>query len=174
MSSIRSAIHAIEKEISTSESRLAQLEFALKALKSFGEHSEPVAKAPTAKKRAVATVGAVEVAAGADGEAVPVAVEEEAVAEAPKKKKKRGRKSGAEASSFPSTGSEFFFSILGERRKTMNDLVEGAARKLEVADEAGLKILRARITSWLYPGIKAGKIVAAGDKDKLKAYKRAA
>jgi hypothetical protein len=56
----------------------------------------------------------------------------------------------------------------------MNDLVEGAARKLEVADDASMKILRARLTSWLYPAIKSGKIVAAGDKDKLKAYKRAA
>jgi hypothetical protein len=85
MSSIRSAIHAIEKEIATSESRLAQLELALKALKPFGEHSEPVAKAPAIRRRAVAPAAEVV----ADGEADPVAVEADSAAEAPRKKNRQ-------------------------------------------------------------------------------------
>jgi hypothetical protein len=171
MTAIRSAIHAIEAEIATSQARIVQLEAALKSLKPLGDHVEPTpktAKSAKARQAAAQEVAAVaqpdEAAAPADGSASG------SVESAEPAKKKRGRKAGSAASGFPKTGSEFFYSVMGANRKTMNDLVEGSARKLEVSDEASMKILRARITSWLYPAVKAGYIVAAGEKNKLKAY----
>jgi hypothetical protein len=166
MTAIRSAIHAIEAEIATSKARLIQLESALKSLKPFHEQVEP---APKAKKEAAVAEAAVDSTSPVDVEAETEAVGA-AETDAPTKKK-RGRKPGAPAATFPKTGSEFFYSVLGNQRKTMNDLVEGAARKLGVEDQAGMKILRARITSWLYPAIKAGHIGDAGVKNDLKAYK---
>jgi hypothetical protein len=93
------------------------------------------------------------------------------VVEAPRK---RGPKKGATRvrTGLPATGSEFWFGVLGSGKKTMNDLVQGSLKKLEL-DETARKTMAARATSWLYPALKIGTVKAAGKKGDLKAYQRA-
>jgi hypothetical protein len=105
------------------------------------------------------------------GEAEPAQVAQAADAPAPRK---RGPKKGVARvrSGLPATGAEFWFGVLGGGKKTMNDLVEGALKKLQL-DESARKTMAARATSWLYPAIKAGTVNAAGMKGDLKAYQKA-
>lgn len=73
-------------------------------------------------------------------------------------------------SGLPATGSEFWFGVLGRGKKTMNGIVEGALKKLKL-DDSARKVIAARATSWLYPAIKAGTVVPAGQRGDHKAYR---
>ena len=75
-------------------------------------------------------------------------------------------------SGLPATGAEFWFGVLGSGKKTMNEIVEGALKKLKL-DDSARKVIAARATSWLYPAIKAGTVVPAGEKRDHKAYRAA-
>ena len=75
-------------------------------------------------------------------------------------------------SGLPATGAEFWFGVLGSGKKTMNEIVEGALKKLKL-DDSARKVIAARATSWLYPAIKAGTVVPAGEKRDHKAYQAA-
>jgi hypothetical protein len=146
MSAIAKAAQSIEAEIALTSARLQQLQAALVSLRSLG---------------------------GAEAAAVAVAVDLPSAVptEAPRK---RGPKKGSTRvrTGLPATGTDFWFGILGGSKKTMNDLVEGALRKLEL-DETARKVIAARATSWLYPAIKGGTVKAAGKKGDLKAYQKA-
>jgi hypothetical protein len=59
---------------------------------------------------------------------------------------------------------------MGKRRHTLNELVDKAITTLSVPEDAR-DTLYNRLNSWLYPAVKAGTLVAAGDKAGLKAFK---
>jgi hypothetical protein len=146
MSAITKAAQSIEAEIALTSARLQQLQAALVSLRTLGG------------AEAAANPGAVELT-GAVGTGSP---------------RKRGPKKGSTRmrTGLPSTGTEFWFGVMGGSKKTMNDLVDGALKKLEL-DETARKVIAARATSWLYPAIKIGTVKAAGKKGDLKAYQKA-
>lgn len=143
MKSLNNAAKAIEQEIQLTKARLDQLETGLAAVRTL-----MAGEVPSRVKLPAALLGL----------------------------GKRGAKAGKgktgkprNTSGLPATGSEFWFGVLGSGKKTMNDIVDGALKKLKL-DDTARKVILARATSWLYPAIKAGTIKPAGKKGDLKAY----
>ncbi len=84
--------------------------------------------------------------------------------------RRAGRPSRTGAPTLPSTGGGFWLGLMGKRRHTLTELVDKAITNLEVPEEARVT-LHNRLNSWLYPAVKAGTLVAAGEKDGLKTFK---
>lgn len=144
MKSLNHAAKAIEQEIQLTKARLDQLETGLAAVRTL-----MAGEVPSRVKLPAALLGL-----GKRGA-----------------KAAKGGKTGRprNTSGLPATGSEFWFGVLGSGKKTMNDIVDGALKKLKL-DDTARKVILARATSWLYPAIKAGTIKQAGKKGDLKAY----
>jgi len=144
MKSLNHAAKAIEQEIQLTKARLDQLETGLAAVRTLMAGEVPSRVKLPAALLSLGKRGA---------------------------KAAKGGKTGRprNTSGLPATGSEFWFGVLGSSKKTMNDIVDGALKKLKL-DDSARKVILARATSWLYPAIKAGTIKPAGKKGDLKAY----
>lgn len=152
MKSLTHAAQAIADEINLTKARLQQLETGLAAVQTLMAGEVPSRVKLPADLLAVA---------GKRG------------AKAAKGKGKGNTGKPRNSSGLPATGTEFWFGVLGTGKKTMNEIVDGALKKLKL-DESARKVILARATSWLYPAIKAGTVKPAGKKGDLKAYQTAA
>jgi hypothetical protein len=173
MDSISQASETIKAEIFRTRARLQQLEAAYASLSEIGAFSNGHAgNGANLNGSAIVEIeeGLVTVSAEAnDTETVvgiPVPVEVKATV-------RKSRKQRA-TSGLPSTGSEFWYGVLGAGKKNMAQIVGAALKKLKVdGDEAAKKALAARASSWLYPALKEGVVKPAGKVEGLKAYRRA-
>jgi hypothetical protein len=71
---------------------------------------------------------------------------------------------------FPSTSGKFWLSLMGKRTYSIAEIVERAMQRLEVAEEAR-PILTNRLSAWLYPSLKAGKLQYGTAKGRTKRYR---
>jgi hypothetical protein len=110
---------------------------------------EPVPATRTRKRRAAATsAGAVE---ESPGESVPQSPDVEVTPR------------------LPSTTSKFWLSLMGKRAYSIADIVGRAIQRLGVTEEAR-PVLTNRLSAWLYPSLKAGKIQYGSVKGRTKRY----
>lgn len=91
--------------------------------------------------------------------------------------RKSGRKSAVKAlrqnaarSGRPATGSAFWLDCMGKRRHTVNGLTDRALEKLGLKDD-DRKVVQNRLSAWLYPALREGRLEPAGDIGGLKAYR---
>jgi hypothetical protein len=83
----------------------------------------------------------------------------------------RGRRPRAPTSTVvPSTGGSYWLKVMGKRKHTLSDIVDKAIADLQVPAETHA-LLSNRLSAWLYPALKAGRIEEAGSQGRNKLYR---
>ncbi|MDB5816365.1 MAG: hypothetical protein JWQ11_5 [Rhizobacter sp.] len=82
----------------------------------------------------------------------------------------RRRPRSATSTVVPSTGGSYWVRVMGKRKHTLADVVDKAIADLGVPPDT-YALLANRLSAWLYPALKAGRIEEAGNKGRNKLYR---